>query len=157
MQLYFEQQNKYPDYFVLFQGITDKVSKTFDLSKDIEFELNFIKPLEIQNINKDKRNIDKPTDVLSFPNLNIKCGKIDKKKFKLDVNPETKNLMLGQIVICLDAAKSQAKEYNHSLIRELCYLFVHGLLHLLGFDHIYDSDKKTMRKFEEEILTDIIF
>lgn len=157
MQLYFEQQNEYPDYFILFQGIADKVSKTFDLFNDIEFELNFTELCEIREINKSTRKSDKSTDVLSFPNLDIKSGKIDKKKFKFDVNPETQNLMLGQIVMCLDAAQSQAKEYGHSLERELCYLFVHGLLHLLGFDHQIESDKKIMRKFEEEILEDIIF
>jgi len=157
MQLYFEQQNEYPDYFILFQGIADKVSKTFNLPHDVEFELNFAEISEIREINKNTRKKDKSTDVLSFPNLNVKCGKIDKKKFKSDVNPETQNLMLGQIVICFDMAKSQAKEYGHSLMRELCYLFVHGLLHLLGFDHEKDSDKKTMREFEEKILADIIF
>jgi len=155
MQIFFEQENEYPDYFAEFNNITCIVCKAFNLPENLELELNFVNSDEIREINKSARSVDKPTDVLSFPNLNIECGKIDIKKFKLDINPETENLMLGEIVICYDVAKNQADEYGHSLKRELCYLFVHGLLHLLSFDHIKDDDKKIMRKAEEQILSEI--
>ena len=76
----------------------------------------------------------------------------DQEKFINDINPETNNIMLGDIVICLNKAFKQAKEYGNSKEREVGYLSMHGLLHLLGYDHIDDSDKKVMREREKQII-----
>lgn len=119
----------------------------------LETNLQFVFSAEMQELNLRTRNVDEPTDVLSFPNLiNIFNTKITREKFKLDVNPENNKVFLGDIVINLDKAVSQSLDYGHSLDRELCFLFVHGILHLLEFDHINELDKSLMRNQEELIL-----
>ncbi len=121
--------------------------------RKIEVEISFVDSDKIRQLNRDCRGIDKETDVLSFPVLNLKpMQKVNLKDFKDDINPETKLLMLGDIVICEEVAKKHAEEYNHSYEREVCYLVVHGFLHLLGFDHMEEEDKKVMRALEEAIL-----
>ena len=99
--------------------------------KDIELIL--VKNDEIQKLNKEHRNIDKPTDVLSFP-----------------LEFDFPNMPLGSIVISIDFVEDKAKEYNHSFLDELTLLFIHGLLHLLGFDH--EVDKGEHREKEEELI-----
>lgn len=121
--------------------------------KRFEVSLSFVSPEEIRELNKKTRNIDKQTDVLSFPNINLKpMAKIKIKDFKDDINPETHNLMLGDIIICEQVAKENAENFGHSYERELCYLVLHGFLHLLGFDHMEEDDKKIMRALEEAVL-----
>ena len=93
----------------------------------------------IRNINKKYRNIDRETDVISFA---LEDG--EKVKFEMS--------NLGDIYISLDKAKSQAKEYNHSLKRELCFLLTHGFLHLLGYDHMNKEDEEIMFNLQDEIL-----
>ena len=73
-------------------------------------------------------------------------------EIRCDIDPVTKHLMLGDIVICEDVAKANAEEYGHSFEREICYLVVHGFLHLLGYDHMNEEDEKTMFKLQEDIL-----
>ena len=108
----------------------------------------------MQELNKRTRDVDDTTDVLSFPALsNIFNKKLKRKDYKLDVNPENHKLYLGDIVINLDRVISQAQEYGHSKEREVCYLFVHGILHLLEYDHMNDLDKSIMRAQEEKILS----
>ena len=139
-------------YVDILKSLTDIASDYFKLPSDLELDLTFMNIEEIKILNKEKRNINKPTDVLSFPYLNLKAGKLSVLEHKQDINPETNNLMLGEIIICEDIAKEQAEEFNHSLTREVCYLYIHGLLHLLGFDHINEPDKFVMREHEENIL-----
>jgi len=97
---------------------------------------------EIREMNREYRHIDQPTDVLSFALL------------EGEPQPTTPGapILLGDIVISLPTATRQAAEYGHSLNREVTYLAVHGLLHLLGYDHIEEEDKGIMRQKEEEIL-----
>ena len=95
---------------------------------------------KIKEINRDYRNKDSETDVISFA-----FEEADDY-----VYPDMR--FLGEIYISINKAKSQAEEYGHSLKREICFLTVHGLLHLLGYDHIEESDRVVMRKLEEEIL-----
>ena len=122
--------------------------------RKIDVCLSFVSEEEIKELNKEKRQKDEVTDVLSFPNLeNVFHTKITKKTYPMDVNPDTKRIFLGDIVICLERAKQQATEFEHSLNREICYLLVHGLLHLLGYDHIDELDKNLMRGQEEFILS----
>lgn len=120
----------------------------------LETTLEFVYSGDMQELNKRTRNVDDTTDVLSFPALsNIFNKKLRRKDFKLDVNPENHKLYLGDIVINLDRVISQAQEYGHSREREVCYLFVHGILHLLEYDHMNDLDKSIMRAQEEKILS----
>ena len=142
----------------LYDTILTEAIKTFNITSDIEINVEFVSKLTIKRINKNFRNINKVTDVLSFPNLNLKMpleNVLTKNNFACDINPETNNIMLGDIYICYNKVKKQAKEYGHSVVREACYLFLHGVLHLLGFDHIKEEDKVVMRKYEEQILNNL--
>lgn len=116
-------------------------------------DLTFVSQDEIRSINRENRNIDSVTDVLSFPTLDNIRGKVIKTSEHLsDYDHDEKALFLGDIAICQDRAKEQAIEFGHSYERELHYLLVHGLLHLFGYDHLTEEDKKEMRRKEEEIL-----
>lgn len=108
---------------------------------------------EIRRLNAEARGIDAVTDVLSFPSLDGIRGKALKKAdFPFEVDEEGK-LFLGSIVICEKRAREQAEEYGHGYMRELHYLAVHGLWHLLGYDHMTEEDKPEMRAKEEKILS----
>ena len=121
--------------------------------RKFEVDINFVDEETIRTLNREQRHIDKKTDVLSFPTLTLKpLQKINIKDFKDDIDPESKHLLLGDIIICENVARENAEEYGHSFEREVCYLVVHGFLHLLGFDHIEEDDKMVMRALEEAIL-----
>ena len=116
------------------------------------FEFLFVDEEEIQRLNRETRNIDKVTDVLSYPSLDeIKGEKLcaDDYPYELD---EDGNLFMGSVVVCVARAKEQAEEYGHSLRRELHYLLTHGVLHCLGYDHMEDGEKAEMREKEEYVL-----
>lgn len=122
--------------------------------KDVSVSINFVSDEEIQRLNREFRNIDKVTDVLSFPNLN-KTPNEKLKKFRKLADFDTNLLFLGDIVISKNVAKKQAREYGHSLKREVCFLALHGFLHLLGFDHIKEEDEKIMTKLQNKILSEV--
>ena len=108
----------------------------------------------IQAINREMREIDRPTDVLSFPMFELEPGVPPEDEDYLD--PETGMCPLGDMCISLERAEEQAKEYGHSLERELCYLAVHSVLHLLGYDHLDEGPmKRQMRAREETILGEL--
>ena len=116
-------------------------------------ELLFVDGEEIQRLNKETRNIDKVTDVLSYPTLDgIKGEALSATEYPYDVN-EDGELLIGSIVICCERAKEQAEEYGHSYERELHYLLVHGIMHCLGYDHIEEDERAEMREKEEYILS----
>ncbi|MBQ7950546.1 MAG: rRNA maturation RNase YbeY [Clostridia bacterium] len=106
----------------------------------------------IHQVNLEQRGIDKPTDVLSFPMLFFKEPEVPEELTELDYDPETNQVVLGDLLISYEKILEQAEEYGHSKERELCYLTLHGILHLFGYDHMTDEDKKVMRQREEEIL-----
>ena len=105
-------------------------------------------PEHIREINKQYRNIDKETDVLSFPMFEKK--EIEQKIENKDFEHED---VLGDIVISIEKVKGQAEEYGHSFEREFSYMIVHGFYHLMGYDHIKEEDKIVMRPKEESVLT----
>lgn len=104
----------------------------------------------IRRINKEYRNIDKETDVLSFPMF---------EKDEIDAIIESKEYdvddVLGDIIISIERVHKQAEEYGHGFKRELAYMIVHGFYHLMGYDHIKEEDKSKMRPKEEKILQDL--
>lgn len=120
------------------------------LDSKLMITVTFATPEEIKKINIKYRNIDKATDVLSFPMF---------EKEELDRKIENKDFlfedMLGDIIISIEKVKEQAEEYGHSFERELSYMLVHGFYHLMGYDHIKEEDKKVMRPKEEKILNDL--
>ncbi len=116
-------------------------------------EIIFTDGEEIRRLNREMRNIDKVTDVLSFPALDgIKGEEIKGEDYPYEMDEEG-NLLIGSIAVCCDRAKEQAEEYGHSYNRELHYLLVHGIMHCLGYDHMDDAEKAEMREKEEFILS----
>lgn len=121
-----------------------------------EVSVIFVDNEKIKEINKENRNIDKVTDVLSFPMLDYEKGNVFKDTYKdfnfSHVDLDEGSLVLGDIVLSLEKAKEQSLEFNHSFIREVVYLTIHSVLHLLGYDHMEEDEKSIMRKREEQIL-----
>lgn len=130
--------------------------KEEEVNVDCEISMLFVDNNEIKEINNDTRGIDRATDVLSFPMLDYEDKKVFKEMYLNKDFDETfldgEELVLGDIVLSLERALEQSEEYNHSFEREACYLVVHSVLHLLGYDHMEEDEKKIMRKREEEIL-----
>ena len=110
----------------------------------------FEKPERIKELNNQFRNVNKETDVLSFPMLDIKYPQ-KLEEYKKEISPDG-TLYLGDVVICPKIAKKQAKYYKHSKKREVGFLALHGLLHLLGYDHIVEEEEEVMTKVSEDIL-----
>ena len=121
----------------------------------LAMEISFVDEEEIQRLNRELRGIDKVTDVLSFPALDLERGQaIKKADYPFEIDEEGR-LLLGSIAICIKRAKEQAEEYGHSFDRELHYLIVHGIMHCLGYDHMEENDKAQMREQEEKILNNL--
>ncbi len=151
-------------YEVLYQGIEEKKEYEEIIRKVLtqcfkEERLETTKlsitvllttPENIQKINKEYRDIDKATDVLSFP-----IFEKDELNQKLEENDFQYEDILGDIIISIEKVQEQAKEYEHSFERELSYMLVHGFYHLMGYDHIQAEDKKMMRPKEEKILKEL--
>lgn len=112
--------------------------------EDLEISLTLVDADEIQTLNREYRDKDQVTDVLSFP-LYETPGQI----------PAEGTVLLGDVVLCLSRAEEQASEYGHSLEREIAFLFVHSMFHLLGFDHEDPQDTRAMREAEESVLSDL--
>ncbi len=105
----------------------------------------------IRLINQNTRGIDKPTDVLSFPMFELQAGN-PPEDWSVYIDPDTGLCPLGDMVISYERAVSQAKEYGHSVRREIGYLTIHSMLHLLGYDHMDEGEeKRKMREREEKI------
>ena len=113
---------------------------------------------EIQQINREQRGKDMSTDVLSFPTVNYPQGKTAgscEKLLRREYDPELGACLLGDIVISMDHVRAQAAQYGHSERRESGYLLTHGLFHLMGYDHMTETDKPVMRAMEEKSLASI--
>lgn len=139
-----EEKNEYIE-------LAEKVIKTAFITEQLELINLYINiilttPKNIREINGKYRNIDKETDVLSFPMFEKE--EIEKLKTEGNSIPEA----LGDIIISIDRVKEQAKEYQHSFEREFAYMLVHGFYHLMGYDHMEEEEKKVMREKEEVIL-----
>ncbi|MBE7087024.1 MAG: rRNA maturation RNase YbeY [Clostridiales bacterium] len=131
--------------------ICDAVYQTLGQKAPIKAELVFVSASEIQNLNRETRGVDKVTDVLSYPTLDGIRGKIlDVKDYPTVLDDG--ELFIGSIVICEDKVLEQATEYGHSNRRERTYLIIHALMHLFGYDHMTDEDKKQMRDLEKSAL-----
>ena len=110
---------------------------------------------EIRVINREQRSKDMATDVLSFPTVNYPAGKTagsSERLLRREYDPELGACLIGDIIISMDHVRAQAKEYGHSERRETGYLLTHGLFHLMGYDHMTETDKPVMRAMEEKSL-----
>ncbi len=138
--------------FEIFNETHDEIKELDEIKKVVEFALKYqnitcsvfniiiVDEKKIRELNKNYRNKDSVTDVISF------ALEDDDTFIKTDFR------VLGDIYICLKRAKDQANEYGHSLLRELSFLTIHGLLHLLGYDHMKEEDEKVMFELQERIL-----
>lgn len=130
--------------------LDEEIKKLYDLLAftlkrekldNVEFNIILVDSETIHDINRTYRNVDRVTDVISF-------ALEDNKTIELD------HRLLGDIYICVERAESQAIEYGHSFLRELSFLAIHGLLHLLGYDHVKAEDEKIMFSKQEDILNE---
>jgi|SRR5690625_1213557 len=133
------------DYIDLLQQLMVYASKQEGISHEAEISINFVDNNEIKELNRNYRQKDEPTDVISF-------AMQESVEEEPKIVGEDIPLTLGDIVISIDKAREQAEEYNHSLERELGFLAVHGFLHLLGYDHINKEDEEIMFNRQEKIL-----
>ncbi len=124
--------------------ITARVETVLKLDKHYDFSIILVEPETIRSINSEYRNIDKVTDVISFASL-------DEDSF---ISPES-SIELGDIFVNVKAIREQANDYGHSLKREFCFLITHGILHLLGYDHMKSDEEAIMIRLQEEILDEI--
>ena len=135
------------EYEEIINKVLNECFKNEGLTKlKLYISITLTVPEEIQKINNEFRNIDKPTDVLSFPMFQ----KEELEELMQSDYPVED--VLGDIIISIPKVEEQAVEYGHSFERELAYMVVHGFYHLMGYDHMNDDDKKEMRKKEDEIL-----
>lgn len=129
-------------------------AQTVTGTNSLEVGLTLTDPDSIRELNREYRGVDAVTDVLSFPLMEFEKGaegRVDPEDEDA-VDPDTGLIMLGDIVINMERVFSQAEEYGHSPEREGCYLCVHSVLHLLGWDHMGPEDKKAMRQQEEKLM-----
>ena len=121
--------------------------------KDVKYNLYVVSKAFIHDLNLSTRGVDRATDVLSYPTTDIKAGEVlNMDNYKFDIDPMDNSLLVGEIFICNEVAKAQAKKYNHSYRREFCFLFLHGVLHCLGYDHIEENDRILMEQVQKQIL-----
>lgn len=136
-----EVENFENNYEQDFTAIIEQALKTLGIEDDVEVSCVLVDDERIHEINREYRHIDRSTDVISF-------AMEDNDQFYVEGMPRT----LGDIFISVDHAKKQAEEYDHSLRREMCFLFTHGILHLLGYDHMTDEQEKEMFGLQDQIL-----
>lgn len=145
--IYFDEDNL-PDEWT--SGTMQKAAQLAlaeeNIDADAELSVSFVDFDEIHSLNLQYRGVDRPTDVLSFPMF--EPGEIPEAE-ELE---EGESVELGDVVICREQAKLQAEEFGHPYERELIYLFVHSVFHLLGYDHEDEAEKRVMREKEEKVM-----
>lgn len=142
------------DYEKIYKDVVDAVLNYFNCPYDYEISLLLVDNDSIRAINNETREIDSATDVLSFPNIEFKVpGNFDNiDEFDDIFEPDSGELILGDIVISLGKLIAQAKEYGHSELREYAFLICHSMLHLIGFDHMEENERNEMEKYQNEIM-----
>ena len=149
------------DLGINYEEIADKVINTAldyeECPYEAEVSLTLVDNNRIHDINKEFRDIDRPTDVLSFPMVEYDdAGEFAFLEDEDDCfNPETGELMLGDIIISLDKVEEQAIAYGHSFTREYAFLIAHSMLHLMGYDHMTDDDASIMEAKQRAILDNL--
>lgn len=151
MNLYIEN-NTERDMDTMQENILQVIHESLELeevTKDAEISLTFVGNEEIHALNKEYRQKDMPTDVLSFPMVPLVDGELQLNESK---NYQTGDIMLGDIIISLDRAEEQAEDFGHSFKREVCFLVAHSMLHLLGYDHMTEEEEKVMIEKQKIIM-----
>jgi len=120
-----------------------------------EVSVYFTGDEEIHRLNREFREVDRPTDVLSFPMQELTPGDFDPDEEEID--PESGRLPLGDVILSCETASRQAEELGHSAIREMAYLSVHSILHLLGYDHVDEAEMKKQMRGREKVIMQILY
>lgn len=136
-----ETDDFHDDYETVYTNIIKEACQQLNIEDDLELSVIFVDDARIHEISREYRNIDRSTDVISF-------ALEDNEQYYMEGMPRT----LGDIFISIDHAKKQAQEYGHSFYREMCFLFTHGLLHLLGYDHMEKEEETEMFRIQNNIL-----
>lgn len=137
----------------IFEKVAREVLKSENADFDAEVNLMIVDLDTIHEMNREYREVDRPTDVLSFPNLSFdEPGVFDLSDDADLVDPETGEIVLGDIVICYDKVLEQAEEYGHSILREFAFLVTHSMLHLCGYDHMEPDEATVMEEKQKQIL-----
>ena len=143
------------DYEEVIKNVLEKTIEIEDCPYEIEVNVLLTGNEEIHETNREFRDIDRPTDVLSFPMVDYNSPSdfslVDESP-ECYLNPETDELLLGDIMISVDKVYEQAEEYGHSRKREFAFLIAHSMLHLLGYDHMEDKERMVMETKQEAIL-----
>lgn len=137
--------NEFDKFYKIYLELFQRTINITKFNDNVQMSVTFVNRDFIHQLNKTYRNIDRPTDVISFAYLDDKNELNIKSPYPID---------LGEIYICIDVAKENALQYKNSLDRELSFLFVHGLLHLLGYDHMKLEDEQVMFHLQDIILGD---
>ena len=127
----------------LIEKCTEQALVEEEIDESAEVSVTFVDNEKIRALNAEHRGIDRETDVLSFPAFTDDG---------FEVNPENDAIILGDIVISLEKAKTQSEEYGHSMLRETAFLISHSLFHLLGYDHETEAEEKEMFEKQENVL-----
>lgn len=137
--------------------VVDKVLDFEGCEEEYEVSISFVNNEEIRSLNMEYRGIDKETDVLSFPMLEFNEEELEEELLEEEEDVEylEEEIALGDIVISMEKALEQSAEYGHSFNRELAFLLVHGMLHLLGYDHEVEASKGEIFEKQEEILREM--
>ena len=142
----------------LLQSAADTAEKAEGLHTPAAIHILITNDQEIHTLNREQRGIDRATDVLSFPTVpypaGIRAGAVP-ELLEQEYDPDEGAVYLGDIVISMDHVRAQAAEYGPSVERELCYLMVHGIFHLFGYDHMEEEERREMRAMEEKTLNEI--
>ena len=146
------------DYKKLAQKVVEFCLEHEEFPYEAEVNLTLTDDEGIHSINKEFRQIDRPTDVLSFPMLSYdEPGDFEflKEENEEDFNPDTGEVMLGDILISVDKVVKQAGDYGHSIEREYAFLITHSMLHLFGYDHMEEEEAKIMEQKQRDLLEEI--
>ena len=147
-----------PSWLSLIQTAADCALITEGVTRECAVSIRICDDDAIHEINREYRGVDRATDVLSFPTINypvnVTAGQAD-HLLRRELDDELDACMLGDLILSVPHVLAQAEEYGHSPEREAAYLVVHGICHLMGYDHIEEEDKRKMRAMEEKILTAI--
>ncbi|MCR5053554.1 MAG: rRNA maturation RNase YbeY [Lachnospiraceae bacterium] len=136
-------------------SVIDKTLRKEGFPFDVQVSLTLTDEETIRNTNSEFRGIDSVTDVLSFPSNEFLPGEYDVPEDELETDPDTEEVVLGDIIICVERMLSQAEEYGHSVKREFAFLVTHSMLHLLGYDHMTDDERLVMEDKQRKILEEL--
>ena len=143
-----DKTNSVPtDFIDVLQRLLEFARKKEGVSDEAEMSVNFVNNREIQELNRNYRQKNEPTDVISFAMQETTDGEVN-------FNEPDMPILLGDIVISVERTKEQAEEYGHSLEREFAFLAIHGFLHLLGYNHLNEADEKEMFAKQNDILNE---